>query len=80
MAAKCSRWAYADSSTGVTMAVTPMPLLRRLRCCNQAVNPTPGFTHWAWGDGRSSLKVEVQDSGIVSITRGMVGTINDPAC
>lgn len=51
-----------------------------LRWCNQEVNPTPGMQWWAWGDGKTSLDVEVLNSGTVVITRGKSGSINEPAC
>jgi hypothetical protein len=51
-----------------------------LRWCNQEVNPTPGMQWWAWGDGKTSLDVEVLNSGSVVITRGKSGSINEPAC
>jgi hypothetical protein len=35
---------------------------------------------WAWGDGKTSLDVEVLNSGTVVITRGKSGSINEPAC
>jgi hypothetical protein len=51
-----------------------------LRWCKQEVNDTPGTQLWAWGDGKSSLEVEVLNSGTVEITRGMSESINEPAC